>query len=231
MIVYAITNTVNGKRYIGMTEQPLNRRWMEHKCAAKAGVKTALHAAIRKYGVKAFTVEVLVSVEAAAGRKTLGAIERAMIAEHKTLSPQGYNLTLGGDGLPAGEGNPNLGRKSSEKHKAKVAASWTPKKRAHFAEMLAEKNRQMALDPAHGRKIAAAWTPERRAAQAARMAVNRRKALANETFEQKQSRINQLHRHNRSDEGRRAASKRAKRQWEPGGALRDLRLPESGVLQ
>jgi group I intron endonuclease len=191
LIVYAITNVVNGKRYIGMTMSKLGRRWTEHKNAAKSGVKTALYEAIRKYGADSFTIEALVTVSEG-GRAVLAGLERRLIAEHGTLAPGGYNMTLGGDGLPAGEGNPNLGRKATAEHKAKVAATWTPEKRAKYAAMTKERSAAMNAIPGRGEKIAKAWTPERRAAASKLMREISKNAWENEPPEAREKRLANL---------------------------------------
>lgn len=189
MQIYAITNKLNGKRYIGMTEQSLRERFSQHKLAAKNGVDTALCFAMRKYGAEVFEAETLAIMLPGFSRKVLCEIERLLIKQENTVAPNGYNMTPGGDGLSKGEGNPNLGRKATAEHKAKVAATWTPEKRAKFAEMLAERNRAMNKTSEHGRRIAAAWTPERRAAQALRMSEHVKKYLANETEAQREKRL------------------------------------------
>lgn len=90
--IYIITNTVNAKQYVGITKR-LKVRWQQHKSAN--GSAPALHAAIKKYGVENFAFTHFASakdVDAA------GDIERMLIKEHNTLSPNGYNLTTGGEG-------------------------------------------------------------------------------------------------------------------------------------
>jgi group I intron endonuclease len=97
MIAYLITNTMNGKQYIGITKGSLNRRFKAHlNTAKKADDNIALYNAIRKYGVDAFTVEQIAS---SFSRKDLCALEVQLIAQYKTKAPNGYNLTDGGDGL------------------------------------------------------------------------------------------------------------------------------------
>lgn len=209
MLIYAITNLLNGKRYIGMTEQSLRERWSQHKLAAKNGVDTALYFAIRKYGHESFSVEPIAMVMPGMDRKTLCEIERLLIAQEGTRAPNGYNMTEGGDGLPAGPSNPNLGRKATEEHKAKVAATWTAEKRAYFAKMRAERNRVMNKKPEHGQKIAHAWTPERRAAQAERMRNHMKTRV--ETPEQKAARIAWLVAATKSEEGRARMSVRSRK--------------------
>lgn len=67
-----------------------------HRAAVNHGSQYAIHCAIRKYGFKAFTIEVL-SEETDIAK--LNVLEVAAIAEHGTLHPSGYNLTSGGDGV------------------------------------------------------------------------------------------------------------------------------------
>lgn len=117
-----------------MTESTLAVRWSQHKKVAKRGSPTALHAAIRKYGVASFSVSSMVSVLEGVGRDALCEIERLLIAQENTMAPAGYNMTPGGDGLPKGETNPNFGAVRSEKTRAKLRAGWTDARRAKLRE-------------------------------------------------------------------------------------------------
>jgi len=98
MLVYRITNTVNGKVYIGKWEgSSVNRRWKEHRYRARRGSPFYFHNAIRKYGAEAFTVEVL---HQAKTKEELRKMETFFIILHQSHKPEnGYNLTMGGDGL------------------------------------------------------------------------------------------------------------------------------------
>ena len=49
-VVYLITNTVNGKVYVGQTINGLSKRWKGHKNDVRNGSQNPLHRAIRKYG-------------------------------------------------------------------------------------------------------------------------------------------------------------------------------------
>ncbi len=111
--VYLITNTVNGKQYVGQTTLPISRRWVQHRSSAKKGSGFALHAAIRKYGEAAFTLEVL---EVLHTSEDLRASERRHIVDRESTSPKGYNLTLGGEGVDYAV--PGV----REKHKAAMRA-------------------------------------------------------------------------------------------------------------
>ena len=95
MIVYKVTNRINGKVYIGQTVQTLEQRWKQH-CCKSSGCK-ALHLAIEKYGSENFTVE---QIDVACDREELNQKEQYWIQHYNSLSPNGYNLTAGGDGCP-----------------------------------------------------------------------------------------------------------------------------------
>lgn len=95
MIIYKLVCRTTGKEYIGCTTKTFAWRWTRHLRDAHTGKRkgSALHAAIRKYGDAAFEKTIL--YEAVDAREML-MVERAMIAEHNTLTPNGYNLTIGG---------------------------------------------------------------------------------------------------------------------------------------
>lgn len=102
MIVYKITNTVNGKVYIGKTIKfSFQERWVRHCAAARRGSHFHFHNAIRKYGADAFLVEVLYRAKTS---EELSKMETFFIVLHQSHKPEnGYNMTLGGDGLVATE--------------------------------------------------------------------------------------------------------------------------------
>lgn len=95
--VYLVTNTVNGKVYVGKTQQPLSARWGQHVSAAKSGRNhMPILRAIRKYGPKAFT---LTELEVCYSLEKLNAAEKQWISTlRSTTTGVGYNCTSGGDG-------------------------------------------------------------------------------------------------------------------------------------
>ena len=95
---YVITNLVNGKKYVGITEQPLNLRWSQHLCAAKKTRKCGrIQYAIEKYGRENFTIE---HVACSTSRPKLKELEKLLILQEGTFTPHGgYNATEGGDSL------------------------------------------------------------------------------------------------------------------------------------
>jgi group I intron endonuclease len=91
--VYIVTNTVNGKQYVGMTRH-LKMRWYRHRKAKSAG--SAIQEAIRLYGVDNFVFTHLMDVFNFEHAKEL---EKEFIAAKGTKFPNGYNLTDGGQGI------------------------------------------------------------------------------------------------------------------------------------
>jgi group I intron endonuclease len=93
-----LRNLKNGKSYVGQhgsiaTVESL--RWRSHIEAAARGSMCAVHCAIRKYGIKNFSAEIIWS--GPVGK--LHAMEMSFIRNMNTLSPGGYNMTIGGDGV------------------------------------------------------------------------------------------------------------------------------------
>jgi len=90
--IYLISNDVNERQYVGYTED-IERRWREHKNAAKNG-DVVLYRAMRKYGIEHFHISILEECEI----DKLPLREQFWIWELVTEAPHGYNMTLGGDG-------------------------------------------------------------------------------------------------------------------------------------
>lgn len=88
--VYKITNSLNGKIYVGMTKQTIEKRFIQHSTA-----NTPLGNAMRDCGLDNFTVEVIEtcpSLESAHDR------EKFWIKALKSKIPYGYNQSDGGEG-------------------------------------------------------------------------------------------------------------------------------------
>lgn len=90
-LIYKITNTITNKIYVGKTTKTLHERMSGHRDAAKAASQTYLHRAIRKYGIKNFTMEPLFAVF---DESDIDFYESYFISE---LAPH-YNMTKGGEG-------------------------------------------------------------------------------------------------------------------------------------
>ena len=91
--IYKITNTINGKSYIGQTIQNVKERFYQHcatKCS-KAVSNMAIHRAIKKYGKSNFTVEVIEEIDST----NLNDRERYWIKYYNSYN-NGHNSTKGG---------------------------------------------------------------------------------------------------------------------------------------
>lgn len=92
--IYKITNSNNTLCYIGQTIRTLEKRWTRHKSDAKSGVDTFLYRSMRKYGIECFNIEVIAY---ALKQEFLNDLEILLIAQHNTFTPNGFNLTSGGN--------------------------------------------------------------------------------------------------------------------------------------
>lgn len=87
--IYKITNTVNGKVYIGQALD-IKDRWARHK---RANDNCAIHLAFQKYGIEHFSFEVLEECDP----ELLDDREKFWIEEYHSYG-QGYNMHPGGKG-------------------------------------------------------------------------------------------------------------------------------------
>lgn len=95
MYIYLITNTINGKQYIGQTTKNVEVRLSEHLRKSAKNKGYAIHRAIAKYGWDNFKVDILTNCLT---QEHLNAEELRLITKFNTQVPNGYNLTAGGDG-------------------------------------------------------------------------------------------------------------------------------------
>ena len=107
MYVYKITNNVNNKSYIGITNN-YKKRWSNEKSNPKDPVRQqVITKAISKYGKENFTFEILYSnltIEEACQK------EQELIQKYNTLIPEGYNVDKGGTYHPHRQ--PQFGEKN-----------------------------------------------------------------------------------------------------------------------
>lgn len=92
MYLYLITNLINNKKYIGITND-YKTRWMNHKCNNNPTM--AIAKAIKKYGVENFKFEVLLSNIAI---EDIDDLEREYIEKYQShvSTGKGYNVSKGG---------------------------------------------------------------------------------------------------------------------------------------
>lgn len=98
--IYCIENSINGKKYIGLSSD-IERRWLEHRNELRKGVhvNNCLQSAWEKYGEDVFKFYVLelCSVENLSDRECF------YIKTYHALSHEGgYNLTIGGENTSVG---------------------------------------------------------------------------------------------------------------------------------
>jgi group I intron endonuclease len=103
MFIYKITNTINGKVYIGQTIREATTRFRQHRKELRTNKhpNSYLQNAWNKYGESAFVFEVVEQFEPEMNFD-LGNLERYWIKHYGSLDRnKGYNLTSGGKGTPS----------------------------------------------------------------------------------------------------------------------------------
>ena len=111
--IYLIYNLNEYKVYVGKTEKTLEKRWRQHKSAARVGKSPQyIHRAMRLYGIESFAIQ---KITEAYTKEEGYRLEKLYVSVHQSDNPKfGYNLTAGGDGVEANEATR---KKISETHK------------------------------------------------------------------------------------------------------------------
>lgn len=93
--IYTITNSINGKQYVGQTSFSLEQRWRWHLSDLRKDSEAhrPLYSAMREYGVEHFVMSILeeCSEDVANAREIFW-------INHLSTDITGYNLTKGGGG-------------------------------------------------------------------------------------------------------------------------------------
>lgn len=133
--LYEIVNKSNRKRYIGITFQEPNKRWIGHKTKARTRSKGHLYYSMNKYGIDNFEFNIL---DDKVPEELLYKLEIFWIKELKLQNPKyGYNSADGGKinkgyTIPKevierrkirmlGDGNHFYGKSHSEETKKKIS--------------------------------------------------------------------------------------------------------------
>ena len=137
--VYMHTNKINGKRYIGITSQEPEKRWMNGFGYSEM---LPFGRAVRKYGWDNFQHEVLLDQLSEREAKRLESYLIGLLdTQNKSI---GYNVTSGGDGMcgfhhtdvskekmsiaKAGSNHPNYGNHLSKTTRSKISERLTGNK-------------------------------------------------------------------------------------------------------
>lgn len=165
MLIYLVTNKVNGKCYVGMTKKSLRHRRRDHINHAKNGSSFVFRCALRKYGAENFEFSEL---DVADSWEALKRKEIMWIEFFNSKVPNGYNMTEGGEGT-LGFPAPNKGKTPSKETREKIAAAHRGMKASDAARQKMSEVRKgkpcpwmrgKKLSRAHFRKLqAAAHTP------------------------------------------------------------------------
>ena len=154
MVIYKITNKINGKSYIGQTIRTIKERWNEH-CKSTSDC-SAIANAIRKQGKENFIVNIIFT---AYSIEELNKAESELISSFNTMSPNGYNLSTGGMNFirseetkkkmsqhQIGEGNHRFGTKASVETRIKKSKAVSGDKNPFFGRTHKEDTRKILSD-------------------------------------------------------------------------------------
>lgn len=154
MIIYKITNKINGKVYIGQTTYSLNHRWSGHK--QNTNKCSYIAAAIQKYGHESFTIE---QIDTAETFDELNEKEIYWINFYDSCNREkGYNLLSGGNQPRHSEvskikmSNARKGKKHTKEHCENIAKGNTGK-------IVSEKTKELISKANTGQKRRS-WTEE-----------------------------------------------------------------------
>lgn len=145
MKVYCIENTLNGKKYVGVTKGEIVRRFKQHKEKAKNKTeKQHLHNAIIKHGQENFIVYQL---DEAVNKEELFEKEKFWIKKLNTKN-EGYNETDGGEGSYGRVVSEQTRKKISKSNTGRVQSEEEKKKRSESCKGMNSKEK----NPFYGRK-------------------------------------------------------------------------------
>ena len=138
MLIYKVTNNINGKVYIGQTRRKLLDRKRRHLRDAKNGSNVQFHCALRKYGEDNFSWEVICFAK---DKDTLNELENYYISKYDSIN-SGYNMVDGGDNnvmdIPYVR-DKHKKRMQSEETRRKI--SETMKRKASLGELFTDEHR------------------------------------------------------------------------------------------
>jgi group I intron endonuclease len=175
MLIYLITNKINGKRYVGQTSQSLQKRWNRHKSPMNHRRSSYLYNAICKYGAESFEIKPLVIVGT---KQEMDYYEQELIKVLDLRNPEkGYNLTEGGGGMLGFKLSKETRQKmsdhvKSEEHRRKISIAKMGNKSRTGMKDTPESIKKRA-DSLRGRKLSATHRLSLRVGQHNRLHTNK----------------------------------------------------------
>lgn len=121
--IYVRPNLINGKKYVGQAKD-IERRNYEWNNLSRPYAGRLINNARAKYGIEAFGFEILKECE----DDELNYWETYYIKELQSKTPNGYNLTDGGEGTRGYTYTEEQRKKRSEAQKGKIFSDETKKK-------------------------------------------------------------------------------------------------------
>lgn len=141
--IYCITNKINGKQYIGQTKHDDSTRIKEHFQIAKHTNRNLhLYNSIRKYGSDNFEITIL---KDNLSEDELDKWEMYYIGKYNTFE-NGYNNTIGGDGVRGYHHSEETKQKISENHNPNIYTT-------ERAEKISFANKGKPKSEEHKRKL------------------------------------------------------------------------------
>lgn len=142
--VYGVMNYINGKLYIGKTNN-VSKRWVSHVRVANGGKEkypkqfSALHSAIIKYGISNFEIFIIQQFD---DELVAYQSEKYWIKYYDTQKRKlGYNIAEGGRGPGSGINSANFGLLRSESTKKKLRISHLGEKNHNFKKNFSSETR------------------------------------------------------------------------------------------
>ncbi len=143
---YSITHRETGREYIGQTANDARLRWSAHISSA-GRVRSAIGAALAKYGSRAFDFQIEAMLPTADEAKIA---EMILIATRKPV----FNLTRGGDGCCGCKHPPRTAETRAKLAAARTGlAIWGGTRSMHEAQVASANARRGKPNPAHAAKI------------------------------------------------------------------------------
>ena len=137
--IYKITNTVNGKAYIGQTIHDAEKTRIQNHLTGNRNGSRLVRRAVEKYGKDAFTYEILYD---GIIPEFLDPLEIEAIAKFNTLAPHGYNLDTGGGG----------GKTPSEETRRKISEAKKGENHPMYGKPLPEETKRKISEAQKGEK-------------------------------------------------------------------------------